>query len=148
MSVTGHAIVAATIITKVPDLRLAVPLILVSHVLGDLPNHWDTAENWRHKQMSVVFRDTVIDLFLSFTLVALVFVLWLGQNPTRMLIALVTSQILDYLEMPYFMLRWHFHPWDWINTFNHLYHKKLPQINLTPVWQIVISGAFILWAAL
>lgn len=146
MTASAHAVIGAAIATKIPDLRISLPLILVSHILGDLPNHWDTATNWQTKKNTQVFRDTLADELIGFFAVFLVFILWLGQDPTRIILSVFTSQLFDYLEIPYFFLGWKSAPWSWINSFTHLFHKKLPNLNLTLPAQIIISGIFILWS--
>ncbi|MBI4099459.1 hypothetical protein HY440_00475 [Candidatus Microgenomates bacterium] len=146
MTETGHAIIGAAIATKIPDLRISIPLILLSHVLGDLPDHWDTGENWQEKGLKKVAFDSIIDLTLGFILVTIIFVFGLGQDPATMFIAVFASQFFDYLEFPHFFLHWKGTPWSWINDFNHLFHKKIPSFNLTATWQAIISGVFLLWA--
>lgn len=148
MTASVHAVIGAAIVAKIPDLRLAIPLILLSHILGDLPNHWDTGTGWTNKKITRVLRDTVADELIGLFIVFLVFILWLNQNPVQILIGVFTSQLFDYIEVPYFFLGWKSAPWSWINTFTHLFHKKLPQIYLTATHQIILIAIIIAFVAL
>ncbi len=145
MTASSHAVIGAAIVTKIPDWRISIPLILLSHILGDIPNHWDTGTGWKDKKMSKVFADTVIDELAGFFVVAVIFIWGLHQNPVTILTGVIVSQFLDLIEIPYFFLGWKSVPWSWVNDFTHLFHKKLPQIHLSLTTQILISVAFILW---
>ena len=146
MTATGHAVIGAAIVTKIPDLRLALPLALASHFFFDAFPHWDTGTNWREKGLRKVFFDTLIDLGLGYALVFLVFILYLHADFKTLILGVTISQLPDFLEVPYFFLHWEFFPWHRIYHFIHFFHKKIPVFNFTFAWQVVLSGAFILWA--
>lgn len=147
MTASGHALIGAAIVTKIPDLRISLPLTLASHFLLDAPEHWDTGADWKTKGLRRVFNETLIDLGVGYTLVALVFILWLKVNPVNILLGVFVSQLPDFLEAPYFFFHWHVAPWTWVNRFQMIFHKKLPQINLTLVNQIALCAVFVLLAA-
>lgn len=147
MTATGHAIVGAALVAKIPDLRISLPLALASHFIGDLPDHWDAGNNWRQKGMKKVFWGAVIDLALSYILVATIFVSWLRFDPISMFLGAFVAQLPDFLEFPYFFLHWHNVPWKWVNDLQMIFHKKLPAFNLDVTNQIVLCLAFILLSA-
>lgn len=151
MTASGHALIGAAIITKIPDLRISLPLILVSHIVGDAFAHWDFGTGWEQTGMKKVFLGAVFDLSLSFILVTIIFIWWLHFDPVNIYLGTFVSLMPDFLEFPYFFLHWKFAPWTWVNNFNQLYHKKivLPwNFSLTALNQIILSGLFILWSAI
>lgn len=148
MTASAHAVVGASIAAKIPDWRISIPLILLSHALGDLPNHWDVGEGWQKKGLARVFRDSLLDFAVSYLIVAIFFVFWLRYDPVTVFLGALIAQLPDYFEGPYFILGWHSAPWRWVNDFQMLFHKKLPSINLTLTGQIVLCSVFILLAAL
>ncbi len=145
MTATGHALVGAAIVFKIPDLRVSLPLILASHFLGDALPHWDTGTNWREKGMRQVFFKTLIDVTLSYLLTAIIFIWWLHGDPISIGLAVLVSQLPDFLEIPYFFLNWQFAPWTWINSFQHLFHRSQP-LPWGLVNQLVITILFLTWA--
>ena len=148
MTASAHAIIGAAIVTKIPDLRISLPLVLLSHILADIPEHWDTGCNWQNKGMKKVFWDSVLDLIVGYSLIALIFIWGLKADPVMTYLGAFVGQLPDFLEFPYFFLHWKFAPWTWINDMAHLFHKKLPQINLGILSQIIICSLFILLAAI
>lgn len=147
MTATGHAIVGAALVAKIPDLRISLPLALISHFIGDLPDHWDAGNNWRVKGMKKVFLGAAIDLTLSYIAVAAIFIGWLHFDPRSILLGAFVAQIPDFLEIPYFFLHWHDIPWKWVNDFQMIFHKKLPAFNLDITNQIILCLAFVLLSA-
>lgn len=145
MTATGHAIVGAAIVSKIPDLRIALPLALLSHFLGDLLPHWDTGTYWKTKGMKRVFGETLIDLSVGYGLVILIFIMFLHQDPTRILWGVLFGQLPDFLEIPYFFLQWKFAPFSWIDKLQHVFHQKMG-LPWGLVDQVVVALLFIAWS--
>lgn len=138
MTATAHAVIGAAIVAKIPDLRISLPLALLSHFIGDIPDHWDVGDNWENTGLKKVAWRAFADLIVSYGLVLFFFVGWLKFDPIYIFLGAVTAQLPDYLEIPYFFLHWRGIPWKWVNDLQMLFHKKLPQIYLTATHQIIL----------
>lgn len=145
MTATGHAVVGAAIASKIPDLRIALPLALLSHFLGDALPHWDTGFYWKQKGMKRVFLESLVDVLGGYILVFLIFILYLHASPINVYLGVLTAQLPDYLEFPYFFLHIKLPPFTWVNDLQHIFHKKAP-LPWGLMTQMVVGLVFIAWA--
>ena len=143
MTASAHAVIGAAIVAKIPDLRISLPLALLSHFVGDMPDHWDAGEHWQKIGLKKVAFGATLDLAIGYIIIALSFVWWLKLDPVNIFLGAIIAQLPDYLEIPYFFLGWRGVPWKWVNDVQLIFHKKLPQIYLTATHQIILIAIII-----
>jgi hypothetical protein len=144
MTATGHALIGAAIATKISNPLLALPLILVSHLLGDKLPHWDAMVNHNGRGQAEIISQTVIDVLLSFSLVLGIFV-WYGKmDPAYMFIAAFVSQLPDWLEIPHLFTDKKF----WFSEISYKIQKWFHDIwfdsRLEAPWGILTQAAVVL----
>lgn len=113
MTATGHAIIGTVIAAKIGNPYLAIPIAMFSHLAADAFPHWDTGTNQKKKSNAALWRDSVIDVTISFIIP---YFLITFLNPQTNLIyvysMVISAQFFDWITAPYVFLKWKFFPFD------------------------------------
>lgn len=137
MTATAHALVGGAIASTIPDPSIGLSLSFISHPLLDLIPHWDFGANWKKKSRMRLFIEATLDLGFGFVVAYILF----GQNINfwYFTACIVSSEILDVLEAPYWILGWRFAPFSWVyNIQSNLQGKaKLPLGIITQIITVV-----------
>jgi hypothetical protein len=106
-----HAIVGATIATKVSNPFLSLPLAFLSHFLLDILPHWNPHIFTEMQASGKISKKSVVIIFLD-ALMALLFGLFLAfrfwpkiDRVTIILLGSFLAVAPDLIEAPYFFLR-------------------------------------------
>ena len=150
MTLTAHSLIAAAIVSKVTNPVIGLPLVLISHFVADKVPHWDvmTDKNKGNKQITI---ETLIDIFIGFSLVGLYFVLRPGMDPVYFFSAVIVSQAPDLLEAPYVIPAIKNPVSTFVYKFQHYIHNLWFDARTEAPWgvvtQILVCGALLLWAS-
>jgi len=101
MTATAHAIVGAAIISKITNPVAGFSVAFISHFFLDKFPHWDPMTNRKTKTQKRILVETIVDVFLGFGLIYLIFVLGLKKDPGMIFLAAFVSQLPDWAEIPY-----------------------------------------------
>lgn len=101
MLATVHALVGASIATKIPDPALGASLSLLSHFIMDSIPHWDFGTNWRKRPKAITGIISIADTAVAITLPFLLF----GSRVSTAYLAavIVFSLIPDWMETPWYI---------------------------------------------
>lgn len=149
MTLTAHSLIAASIISKVSNPLLGLPLVLASHFVADKVPHWDlmTSKNKTNRQIAV---ETSVDIILGFTVAALFWFLKPGIDPVYFFLAVFLSQLPDLLEAPHIFPRFNNPITELVYNFQHYIHDLWFDARKEAPWgivtQIAVVGGFLLWA--
>lgn len=142
----SHALTGAFIAHKVPNMIVAVPLILASHYLEDWILHWDVgtglSNGTRKKQTAIILE--LFDLAISGLLIYWWFQAGSSTLNTAAWFGAFIGLLPDFMEAPRNFL--HFNPW-WLkpfNDFHHGFHHSTPNMFLGLFPQIVVVGLIFL----
>ena len=151
MTATGHAIVGAAIASKIPDPKIALPLIFLSHFLGDKLPHWDAMTSHHSKSKSQIIFQSAADVILSYVLVFLIFIIYKNQNPVYIFLAAFIAQSPDWLELPHlFFPAYNFAPARLSYRVQSWFHDVWFDSRLAAPWgiatQVVVCILFLYWS--
>jgi hypothetical protein len=124
MTATAHALIGATIVTKIENPFLALPVAILSHFSLDLIPHWDTITNSCQKPKIVILAQTALDVLLGFVLSWYLFFKIIP--PLRLLSGIFFAQLPDWLEAPYFFFKIKAFPFYQVRMLQVKLHNKLP----------------------
>ncbi len=150
MTATVHALVGASIASKLTDPTISLPIIFVSHFLLDKIPHWDPLTNKASKSFDRIIIEIVIDYLVGYTLVILFYgILFPSPTLPYLLLAAFISQLPDTLEGPYILTRKHFPFFYQIYQVQHWFHDVLYNARLGVPWgvvtQVVVAAIFLFW---
>lgn len=149
MTATAHSIVGAVIATKIPDLRIALPLALLSHYLGDKLPHWDPMVNYKNKSRFRLMTEAGIDALLGLFIAYFFFVYWGKQSPLNVMLGSLVAQSPDWLEIPHMFFKWHFPPFTWVYRSQHWAHDLFYDSRAQAPWgvitQLIVLAIFLFW---
>lgn len=122
MTATAHALVGAAIITKFPN-PWGLLLAFLSHFPLDYIPHWDTITNGKKHSKIFNLLVTAVDVLLGFILVWYFF----GRlaPPVILFLAVIFSQLLDWLSAPYYFFNINLYPSRIMYQFQKKFHHKL-----------------------
>lgn len=153
MLATSHALIAGVILKTFPDPKIALPMALVSHFILDLVPHWDATSGINNgseesrtlvgkKNLPKIIFSSTVDILLGF---GLTYWLFAALDPTMLFIAIVVSQLPDWLQTPYYFWGIKFAPSIWSKKIQKIVHFKarLPWGLLT---QIAVIVPLLWWA--
>lgn len=133
----SHAVTGAFIATKLNNIYLAIPIILISHYLEDAIPHWDAGTGLGNgsKNRQTAITHGLIDLALA---AVLVFVFYPSTTPHILnLKSFVLNSppiwgaffglLPDFLEAPRNFLKWEPTFLKPINRFHHSFHHSIPR---------------------
>ncbi|MCL5433299.1 MAG: hypothetical protein M1524_04270 [Patescibacteria group bacterium] len=138
MTATGHAIIGAVIAAKIGNPELAVPIAFASHVLADLTPHWDLGTNGNARKDKHIVAKTAVDISVGFVLsfIMLTF-LFPGTNLYYAFFIIITSQLLDWITMPYIFF--YVPPFTWFYKFQKKFHWEMDK-----PWGIIIQAIILI----
>lgn len=140
MTATGHAIIGTVIAAKIGNPYMAIPLAVLSHLAADAFPHWDTGTNKKRKTHSTFFAQSLLDLFLSFTLpYLLVITLFPQTNIIYLYIIVFSAQFFDWASVPYVFFKWKFPPFTWPYQFQIIFDNRLDK-----PWGIIGQAAVLI----
>ncbi|MEK7565661.1 MAG: hypothetical protein AAB506_01285 [Patescibacteria group bacterium] len=149
MTATSHAIVGAAIASKIPDLRIALPLAFLSHFVLDKLPHWDVMTEADHNDHKAIFIKSSLDVFLGLISVFIFANLTNSTNWTNLFLGSFVAQFPDWLEAPYF-LGFKIKIFSFNYRFQHWIHDIWFDSRLPAPWgiitQLVVVTLFILWS--
>lgn len=141
MTATAHALIGASIATKVINPLVGIPLAIISHFVADLIPHWDAGTNHRRKSLSRLRLEATIDVLLGFALAFLIF-----RNlvdPVYLFVMIISAQLPDWLEAPSWLFGFKVPPFSWMDWLGHKLQSRA-QLPWGLVTQIVVVGLLLL----
>lgn len=108
---TPHAIIGASLATKIPNPLISLPLALGSHFVLDKIPHWNPHLNTETKRYGKVTRKTtaIVALDISFAFVSILFIASRATSEHQFVIIILGAFLgilPDLVEGPYFFLNW------------------------------------------
>lgn len=140
MTATAHALIGASIASKVVNPIIGIPLAVVSHFVADLIPHWDAGTNHRQKSLTRLRIEATADVLVGFALVYLIF-----RNtvePVYLFTMVIAAQLPDWLEAPSWMFGFKVPPFSWLDWLGHKLQSRL-QLPWGLVTQVVIVGMLV-----
>lgn len=138
MTATAHALIGGAIAAAVPDPNIGLPLAFISHPLADMIPHWDFGLGWKQKTKLKLFVEGSLDLLVGVVVSYLIF----GHNINFFYFAAAVflAEVWDLLQVPYWILNWHFPPFSTLYNFQHLINAKakLPYGIITQIATVVV----------
>lgn len=123
MLATTHALVGAAIVKQIPNTTLSLPLVFLSHFILDIIPHWDVLTNGKKRKLTILWQAS-LDVIISFIAIWFFF----GRNNNNAAIfylAAFISQLPDWIEAPYILLKYDFPPFSAAYKLQHILHYKL-----------------------
>lgn len=139
MLTISHAIICASIATKIPNPAVSLPAAFVLHFLCDLFPHWDVGVNRRNRSRRQTFILAFIDVLLAFLITFILF--FNNLNPGFLLIMIFVSTLPDWIEAPYLFLGWNFFPFGPMYRFQAKLQTKT-QLPLGFFTQLLVVSLF------
>ncbi len=139
MLATSHALVGAAIATKISNPLIGLPIIFLLHIPLDAVPHWDLWTNGATKSRKELFIRGVGEVVLSFALTWPLFSAKL--DPVYLFLIIISSQALDWLEIPYRVFGLTRAPFSWPYQIQHIFHSKyrFPNGLITQVVFVVVT---------
>ncbi len=108
---TPHAIIGASLATKIPNPLISLPLALGSHFVLDKIPHWNPHLNTETKRYGKVTKKTtaIVALDISFAFVSSLFIASRATSERQFVIIMLGAFLgilPDLVEGPYFFLNW------------------------------------------
>ncbi|MBI2036633.1 hypothetical protein HYT17_03320 [Candidatus Microgenomates bacterium] len=140
MTATGHALVGVLIATRIQNPLLAIPIAILSHIVGDFMPHWDAGTNREHKSKERLFFEALADVLVGFISV-LLFLIFFAKTVDfyYALLIVFASQSLDWLSAPYVFFNIKGKPFFWAYLLQKTIENKLDK-----PWGIITQAAFVL----
>ncbi len=145
MTATAHALIGASIATKIVNPIIGIPLAIASHFVADLIPHWDAGTNHRKKTKLRLKTEAVLDVLLGFALVLILFKTQTIQNPIYMFSMVIAAQLPDWLAAPDFMFSFKVPPFSWMQKIGHETNTRM-QLPWGLVTQVVTVGLMVYFA--
>src|SRR3990167_8457941 len=76
MTATAHALIGASIASKVVNPAVGIPLAIISHFLADLVPHWDAGTNHRQKSPTRLKLEAAADVLVQSSAVFVARLAW------------------------------------------------------------------------
>lgn len=136
------------IATQVSSPELGIPLAIASHVAADLFPHWDTATHSKKKGRYKLFRDSIIDVVLSFVLpFVLVWALFPDTSYIYVFFMILASQLLDWLTAPYYFFGIRKPPFIWVYKVQVIFDNRMDKpwgiINQVILLSVLLGIAYL-----
>ena len=151
MTLVAHSLIAASIVSKISNPVLGIPIVLVSHFAADKVPHWDVMTQ-KGKSNHKIARDTLIDILLGFVLAGAFFVFKQNINPVYFFSAIFISQLPDLLEAPYVIPQLKNPVSTFVYQFQHYIHDLWFDARLPAPWGIITQASvvalFLLWSVI
>ena len=143
MTATAHALIGASIASKVLNPAVGIPLAIISHFAADLIPHWDAGTNHKQKSLLRLKIEATADVLVGFALVFLLF--RSSVEPIYLFTMVIAAQLPDWLEAPSWMFGFKVPPFSWLDYLGHKLQSRL-QLPWGLVTQVVIVGILVIYA--
>ena len=143
MTATAHALIGASLATRISNPLLGIPIAILSHFIADLIPHWDAGTNHRQKSMMRLRAEATLDVLLGFALVIILFRNFAQTNPMYLFTMVIAAQLPDWIEAPSWMFGFKVPPFSWLDWLGHKLQSRL-QLPWGLVTQIVVVGLMLL----
>lgn len=145
MTATAHALIGASIASRIVNPIIGIPVAIASHFAADLVPHWDAGTNHRKKTKLRLRTEAVLDVLLGFALVMIIFRSFAVIHPVYLFTMVISAQLPDWLEAPSWMFNLKVPPFSWMDFLSHKVQSRM-QLPWGLVTQIVIVGFIVLLA--
>ena len=98
MTATAHALIGASIASRIINPIIGIPLAIISHFAADLVPHWDAGTNHKQKSAIRLKLEATVDVLVGFALVFLIF--RSSVEPVYLFTMVIAAQLPDWLEGP------------------------------------------------
>ena len=146
MTATAHALIGASLATRISNPLLGIPIAILSHFIADLIPHWDAGTNHRQKSIMRLRAEATLDVLLGFALVIILFRNFAQTNPMYLFTMVIAAQLPDWIEAPSWMFGFKVPPFSWLDWLGHKLQSRL-QLPWGLVTQIVVVGLMLLLSA-
>ena len=143
MTATAHALIGASLATRISNPLLGIPIAILSHFIADLIPHWDAGTNHRQKSIMRLRAEATLDVLLGFALVIILFRNFAQTNPVYLFSMVIAAQLPDWIEAPSWMFGFKVPPFSWLDWLGHKLQSRL-QLPWGLVTQIVVVGLMLL----
>jgi len=140
MTATAHALIGASIASKVVNPIFGIPLAIISHFAADLVPHWDAGTNHKQKSLTRLKLEAAADVLVGFALVFLIF--RSSVEPVYLFTMVIAAQLPDWLEAPSWMFGFKIPPFSWLDYLGHKLQSRM-QLPWGLVTQVVIVGMLV-----
>ena len=140
MTATAHALIGASIASRIVNPAVGIPLAIISHFAADLVPHWDAGTNHRQKSPTRLKLEAAADVLVGFALVFLIF--RTTVEPIYLFSMVIAAQLPDWLEAPSWMFGFKVPPFSWLDYLGHKLQSRM-QLPWGLVTQVVIVGMLV-----
>ena len=140
MTATAHALIGASIASRIVNPAVGIPLAIISHFAADLVPHWDAGTNHKQKSAMRLKLEATVDVLVGFTLVFLIF--RSSVEPVYLFTMVIAAQLPDWLEAPSWMFGFKVPPFSWLDYLGHKLQSRM-QLPWGLVTQVVIVGMLV-----
>ena len=140
MTATAHALIGASIASRIINPIIGIPLAIISHFAADLVPHWDAGTNHKQKSAIRLKLEATVDVLVGFALVFLIF--RSSVEPVYLFTMVIAAQLPDWLEAPASMFGFKVPPFSWLDWLGHKLQSRM-QLPWGLVTQIVIVGMLV-----
>ena len=140
MTATAHALIGASIASRIVNPIIGIPLAIISHFAADLVPHWDAGTNHRQKSSTRLKLEAAADVLVGFALVFLIF--RTTVEPIYLFSMVIAAQLPDWLEAPSWMFGFKVPPFSWLDYLGHKLQSRM-QLPWGLVTQVVIVGMLV-----
>ena len=140
MTATAHALIGASIASRVINPLIGIPLAIASHFAADLIPHWDAGTNHKQKSLMRLKLEAATDVLVGFALVFLIF--RSSVEPVYLFTMVIAAQLPDWLEAPSWMFGFKVPPFSWLDYLGHKLQSRM-QLPWGLVTQVVIVGMLV-----
>lgn len=140
MTATAHALIGASIASKVINPAIGIPLAIISHFAADLVPHWDAGTNHKQKSLMRLKLEAAADVLVGFALVFLIF--RNSVEPVYLYSMVIAAQLPDWLEAPSWMFGYKIPPFSWLDWLGHKLQSRM-QLPWGLVTQVVVVGMLV-----
>ena len=140
MTATAHALIGASIASRVINPLIGIPLAIASHFAADLIPHWDAGTNHKQKSLMRLKLEATVDVLVGIALVFLIF--RSSVEPVYLFSMVLAAQLPDWLEAPSWMFGFKVPPFSWLDYLGHKLQSRM-QLPWGLVTQVVIVGMLV-----
>ena len=140
MTATAHALIGASIASRIVNPIIGIPLAIISHFAADLVPHWDAGTNHKQKSAMRLKLEATADVLVGFALVFLIF--RSSVEPVYLFTMVIAAQLPDWLEAPSWMFGFKVPPFSWLDYLGHKLQSRM-QLPWGLVTQVVIVGMLV-----
>lgn len=143
MTATAHALIGASLASRIVNPIIGIPLAIISHFAADLVPHWDAGTNHKQKSPTRLKLEAAADVLVGFALVFLIF--RTTVEPIYLFSMVIAAQLPDWLEAPSWMFGFKVPPFSWLDYLGHKLQSRM-QLPWGLVTQVVIVGLIVFFS--